>query len=70
MSKLLKSDEMHKELVQTNEELQLLLNDLRENPGRYVQISVFGKRQRTKYSKKELKQLKVLIDDALKEKNN
>ncbi len=70
MSKLLKSDEMHNELVQTNEELQLLLNDLRENPGRYVQISVFGKRQRTKYSKKELKQLKVLIDEALKEKNN
>ena len=70
MAKLLNTDEMHRELVETNQELQLLLNDMRENPGRYVQVSVFGKRQRTKYSKKELKQLKVLIDDALKEKNN
>lgn len=68
MAQLLNSDLMHKELVETNEELQLLLNDMRENPGRYVQVSVFGKRQRTKYSKKELKQLKLLIEDAINEK--
>lgn len=68
MAKLLNSDEMHRELVETNQELQLLLDDMRENPGRYVQVSVFGKRQRTKYSKKELKQLKILIDEAINEK--
>lgn len=63
ITKLLKTDSLHTELVETNEALQVLLDDFKVNPGRYVNVSVFGKRQRTKYSKKEEEQLRELIDE-------
>ncbi len=48
--KLLKDDQLYDNLEQTSKQLELLLQDLRLNPKRYVHISVFGKKN-TPYEK-------------------
>ncbi|WP_271766845.1 MlaD family protein [Aquimarina algiphila] len=42
--KLLKDDKLYSNLEKTSKQLELLLQDLRLNPKRYVHISVFGKK--------------------------
>ncbi len=42
--KLLKDDKLYNNLEKTSKQLELLLQDLRLNPKRYVHISVFGKK--------------------------
>ncbi len=44
--KLLKDDALYNNLTQTSKELDLLLQDVRLNPTRYVNISVFGKKNK------------------------
>jgi phospholipid/cholesterol/gamma-HCH transport system substrate-binding protein len=44
--KLVNNDSLYTNLTQTTKELELLLNDLRENPKRYVHFSVFGKKDK------------------------
>ena len=46
MGKLLKDDALYKNLEHTSKELELLLQDVRLNPTRYVNISVFGKKNK------------------------
>jgi len=46
MGKLLKDEALYKNLTQTSKELELLLQDVRLNPTRYVNISVFGKKNK------------------------
>ena len=46
MGKLLKDESLYKNLTQTSKELELLLQDVRLNPTRYVNISVFGKKNK------------------------
>jgi phospholipid/cholesterol/gamma-HCH transport system substrate-binding protein len=46
MGKLLKDEALYKNLEQTSKELELLLQDVRLNPTRYVNISVFGKKNK------------------------
>jgi phospholipid/cholesterol/gamma-HCH transport system substrate-binding protein len=46
MGKLLKDDAMYTNLTKTSKELELLLQDLRLNPTRYVNVSVFGKKNK------------------------
>lgn len=65
---LINTDSLHAGLMQTNAELQYLLNDLYLNPWRYVKVSVFGKKNEKKLSKKELKRLRQLIDEQLDER--
>ena len=43
--RLLKNDSLYTNLNLTIEELGLLINDLKENPKRYVHFSLFGKKQ-------------------------
>ncbi|MGB1031946.1 MAG: hypothetical protein ACPGWM_04995, partial [Flavobacteriales bacterium] len=69
MAMLLNNDSLHNSLVQSNEELQYLLNDLYMNPWRYVHVSIFGKKPQEKYSKRELKQLRELIDEEIQNKD-
>lgn len=45
MGKLMNDDEMYKNLTDASKELDLLLQDFRLNPKRYVNVSVFGKKQ-------------------------
>lgn len=46
MGKLLNDDAMYNNLTKTSKELELLLQDLRLNPTRYVNVSVFGKKNK------------------------
>lgn len=66
LSLLLNSDSLHQALIQTNVEVQYLINDLYMNPWRYVSVSVFGKKPKDQLSKKELKQIQEIVDSELK----
>lgn len=68
LGQLVNSDSLHAGLMETNAELQFLLNDLYLNPWRYVKVSVFGKKNEKKLSKKELERLRKLIDEQLDER--
>lgn len=68
LAKMLDNDSLHLELVNSNHELQTLLNDFYENPHRYVNLSVFGKKPKKKLNKDELKQIRSMINDAINEK--
>lgn len=46
IGKLLTDDELYKNLEKTSKELELLLEDVRLNPTRYVNVSVFGKKNK------------------------
>ena len=45
LGKLIIKDDLHQSLEQTNAKIQLLLDDMRLNPKRYVHFSLFGKKQ-------------------------
>ncbi|MDP5229934.1 MAG: MlaD family protein [Cellulophaga sp.] len=45
MGKLMTDDELYRNLTSSSNELDLLLQDFRLNPKRYVNVSVFGKKQ-------------------------
>lgn len=49
MGKLMKNEELYNNLSSASKELDLLLQDFRLNPKRYVNVSVFGKKQ-TEYA--------------------
>ena len=46
MGKLMKDDALYANLAKTSNELELLLQDVRLNPTRYVNVSVFGKKNK------------------------
>lgn len=46
MGKLLTDEQLYKNLEKTTKELELLLEDVRLNPTRYVNVSVFGKKNK------------------------
>ena len=46
MGKLMKDDALYANLAKTSRELELLLQDVRLNPTRYVNVSVFGKKNK------------------------
>jgi phospholipid/cholesterol/gamma-HCH transport system substrate-binding protein len=46
MGKLMKDETLYKNLSRSSQELELLLQDLRLNPTRYINISVFGKKNK------------------------
>ena len=46
LGKLMKDEELYRNLARSSEELELLLQDVRLNPTRYVNISVFGKKNK------------------------
>ncbi len=53
MGKLLHDDSLYYYLTRTAADLDSLFIDLRENPSRYVQVSVFGKKDKTEKNKKK-----------------
>ena len=46
MGKLLNDDKLYKNLNSTSTELEMLLQDLRLNPTRYINVSLFGKKNK------------------------
>ena len=46
MGKLMKDDVMYNNFTATSKELELLLQDVRLHPTRYVNVSLFGKKNK------------------------
>jgi phospholipid/cholesterol/gamma-HCH transport system substrate-binding protein len=46
LGKLVVDDAMYNSLARASEDLAILLEDLKANPGRYVSVSVFGRKQK------------------------
>ena len=44
LGKLLHTDSLHQELVETNQSIQNLLDDMEANPNKYVHFSLFGRK--------------------------
>lgn len=61
--KLIKDEKLYSELIETNNELQELVDDLQANPQRYIHISAFGRKNKgvELTNKQELK-LKRILD--------
>lgn len=53
LGKIITKDDLHQSLEQTNTQIQLLVEDMRLNPKRYVHFSLFGKKQ-VKYKSTDL----------------
>jgi phospholipid/cholesterol/gamma-HCH transport system substrate-binding protein len=69
LGKLIQSDSLHNEVVQASRSLDLLLNDMRVNPKRYLSFSIIDRKDSNEeFSKKELEQLRLEIDNILKNK--
>jgi phospholipid/cholesterol/gamma-HCH transport system substrate-binding protein len=69
LSKLIHSDSLHTEVVNASHSLDLLLNDMRTNPKRYLSFSVIGRKESSsEFSKSELEQIRLEIDNKLKNK--
>jgi phospholipid/cholesterol/gamma-HCH transport system substrate-binding protein len=63
MGKLLKDEKLYTELVETNNELQNLVNDLQLHPERYIHFSVFGaKTKGVPLTSQEEKKFRKLLD--------
>jgi phospholipid/cholesterol/gamma-HCH transport system substrate-binding protein len=69
MGQLVNNDSLHTELVNASHSLDMLLNDMQAHPSRYVRFSVFGGKEQTQFSKKELEQMRGEIDRAIEEKD-
>jgi phospholipid/cholesterol/gamma-HCH transport system substrate-binding protein len=67
---LVNSDSLHRELVSASGSLDLLLDDMRTHPKRYVSFSLIGRRDSQRFSKAELEQLRDEINRMLTEKGN
>lgn len=53
LGKLMKDDQMYNNFTSASKELELLLQDLRLNPTRYINVSVFGKKNKPYIAPKE-----------------
>ena len=53
LGQLVTKDDLHQSLEETNKQIQMLLEDMRLNPKRYVNFSLFGKKQ-VKYKPSDL----------------
>jgi phospholipid/cholesterol/gamma-HCH transport system substrate-binding protein len=63
---LMSDEKLYKELAQASQNLSLLLADLKENPKRYVNITVFGKKT---YEEKQADKAAKAADKAKKQAN-
>lgn len=63
MGLLINDDQLYNKLEMAADNLDLLVEDMRVNPNRYVQLSVFGKKnKKTELTRDELEQLKKYVD--------
>jgi phospholipid/cholesterol/gamma-HCH transport system substrate-binding protein len=63
MGLLINDDKLYKNLANASDNLDLLMEDVRVNPNRYVQLSVFGKKtKKVELSRSEMEQLQEYIN--------
>ena len=65
IGKLLVNDSLYDGLVDTNTEIQDLLDDLQLNPWKYVRVSLFGRKQDAKMSKGDIKRMEKMIREEM-----
>ncbi|MFN8775604.1 MAG: MlaD family protein [Flavobacteriales bacterium] len=68
LGQLISNDSLHHELVSASHSLDLLLDDMRVHPKRYVQVSLIGRRDSERFSKSQLEQMRDEINELLKER--
>ena len=62
---LINNPELYEKLESASTNLDLLMEDVRVNPNRYVQFSVFGRKNKSvELTKKELEELKEYVKDS------
>jgi phospholipid/cholesterol/gamma-HCH transport system substrate-binding protein len=65
LGKLMVDDSLYNGLVESNIEIQELLDDLQLNPWKYVRVSLFGRKQDAKMSKGDLKRMEKMIREEI-----
>lgn len=65
LGKLLHTDSLHNELVQTNQSLQNLLDDFGDNPNKFVHFSVFGRKVKGYQTTKEREKILDGVIDSV-----
>ncbi|MFN8699113.1 MAG: MlaD family protein [Flavobacteriales bacterium] len=68
LGQLVTNDSLHHELVSASHSLDLLLDDMRVHPKRYVQVSLIGRRDTERFSKAQLEQMRKEINTLLRER--
>jgi phospholipid/cholesterol/gamma-HCH transport system substrate-binding protein len=58
LGKLISDDSLYLELIQTNQELQNLVEDLQKHPERYIHFSVLGAKSRRQFTEAEEKEIR------------
>lgn len=61
LGQLVNNDSLHTQLVNASRSLDLLLDDMRNHPKRYIHFSVFGKKDEEGFSKKEEEQIREVV---------
>ena len=59
------NDSLYDGLVDSNTEIQDLLDDLQLNPWKYVRVSLFGRKQDAKMSKGDIKRMEKMIREEM-----
>ncbi len=65
LGKLMVDDSLYNGLVESNIEIQELLDDLQLNPWKYVRVSLFGRKQSAKMSKGDVKRMEKMIREEM-----
>jgi len=65
LGKLMIDDSLYNGLVESNIEIQELLDDLQLNPWKYVRVSLFGRKQKAKMSKGDIKRMEKMIREEM-----
>jgi len=63
IGKLISDDSLYIELIQTNQELQNLVEDLQKHPERYIHFSVLGAKSRRQFTEAEEKEIREKVID-------
>ncbi len=63
IGKLLNDDSLYMELIQTNQELQNLVEDLQKHPERYIHFSVMGAKSRRQFTEAEERKIRKEVID-------
>ena len=65
LGQLMVNDSLYNGLVESNVEIQELLDDLQLNPWKYVRVSLFGRKQDAKMSKGDIKRMEKMIREEM-----
>lgn len=64
LGQLATNDSLHTQMLNASTSLDLLLDDMRAHPKRYVHFSVFGKKDGENFSKKEEEQIREIVKES------